>query len=190
MAHYVYLFTFPNGKHYVGRTNDYEKRLVTHKYNMNKKKKTPLYFALNKYGWDTVEKKIIEEVDTLEECIIKEFEKIVEYDSIRKGYNITLNTKEGGNVWTDREDTQDFELFKEYMKKVTSGEKNGMYGKTHSEDTRSKMKGKAKGRFSLPWFLERYGEEGRKKYKDRVQFLKDRNMKRGTNGRFDKRVSE
>jgi group I intron endonuclease len=187
MAYYVYLFSFPNGKYYVGRTNNFEDRLIGHKSKAKKRKKSILYFAINKYGWDNIDKKVIDEVKTLQQSIIKEYERIVEYNSVLNGYNSTYNTKDGGNVWIDREDTQEFKDFIEYMQKISVGEKNSMFGKNHSQESIVKQKEKAKGRFSLPWFIERYGEiEGQKKYEDRKLFLKSRNLKRSIDGKFQK----
>jgi len=186
MAYCIYLFTFPNGKHYVGRTNNFENRLIGHKSKATKRKASILYFAINKYGWDNIEKKIIDEVKTLPQSIIREYEKIIEYNSVLNGYNSTYNTKDGGNIWIDREDTKEYKDFIEYMKKISAGEKNSMHGKNHSLETIEKQKEKAKGRYSLPWFIEKYGEKGTIKYEERRQFLKNRSMKRSLNGKFTK----
>ena len=52
-----------------------------------------------------------------------------------------------------------------------------MFGRKHTEDTINKQKNKAKGRFSLEWFVNKYGnEEGNKKYEERRQFLKNRKI--------------
>ncbi len=52
------------------------------------------------------------------------------------------------------------------------------------------MKDKAKGRFTLPWYIQKYGEElGTQKYNDRCQALKNRNynkFKDPSTGRFHK----
>ena len=65
-----------------------------------------------------------------------------------------------------------------------------MYGAVHTEESKNKMKEKAKGRFSLPWYVERYGEEqGTEKYNNRCQALKNRNyekFKDPSTGRFQK----
>jgi len=65
-----------------------------------------------------------------------------------------------------------------------------MHGKVHSGDSIEKMKEKAKGRFTLPWYIERYGEqEGTEKYQARCQSLKNRNyqkFKDPATGRFQK----
>jgi group I intron endonuclease len=187
MEYVIYLFRFPNGKQYVGRTNDFESRLASHRYSSKKRRTLAVHKAINKHGWDNVEKTIIDTADTLEEAIAKEFEYIVKYDCIRNGYNLTLRTDGGGDQWLDRKDTQEFKDFQQKMSSVTSGEKNGMYGKTQKEESKDKMKEKAKGRFSLPWFIERYGEEiGTQKYEDRRAFLKSRKLKHSPNGKFTK----
>lgn len=186
MAYYVYMFTFPNGKRYIGRTHNFLGRLASHKHKANKKKKSLLYFAINKYGWENVRKEIIDELSTLEESIVREYERIIEYNTVINGYNSTLNTKDGGNVWIGRKDTEDFKHFLEYMKKLNSGKNNSMYGKNHSVETINKQKEKAKGRFSLNWYIDRYGEEGKIKYEERRQFLKNRSVKRSTSGKFIK----
>lgn len=191
MDHCIYLFTFPNGKHYVGRAKNYHSRLISHKSKATKKVKLILYYAINKYGWENVTKEIIDTANTLEEAVAKEYEYIVKYNSIRNGYNMTENTRVGGSCWVGRKDSKEFLEFKEYMKIVNSGKNNGMYGKQHSEDTIKKQKKAAQGRYSLPWFIEKYGElEGKLKYENRCIFLKNRSMNRSNNGRFQKKLSE
>jgi len=187
MAHVIYLFTFPNGRYYVGRTKNFNTRMASHKYDSSSRPECVIHKALNKYGWDNVEKTIIDTADTLEEAVAKEYEYIVKYDCIRNGYNSTLQTKYGGDLWEGRKDTQEFKDFQEKMSSVTSGEKNGMYGKTQKEESKDKMKEKAKGRFSLPWFIERHGEiDGTQKYEDRRVFLKSRKLKHSPDGKFTK----
>ena len=63
-----------------------------------------------------------------------------------------------------------------------------MYGKTHSEESKKKLKEKAKGRFSLEWYIDRNGkEEGTRLYEERRVWLKSRNLKKDENGRFLKK---
>jgi hypothetical protein len=73
------------------------------------------------------------------------------------------------------------------MSKATTGELNGMYGKSHSEEAKQKQKEKAKGRFSLEWYIDRNGsEEGTRLYEERRTWLKNRNLKKDSKGRFIK----
>jgi len=182
----IYLFSFPNGKYYIGRTkNNFEQRLVEHKTRVTKKYQHPLYYAFNKYGWDNVKKEVLESVDTQEQAILRELFYIEKYDSLNNGYNLTINTQIGGDNWEGRRDTPEYLQFVEKMKGINSSGK--MHGKTHSANTKFLMKEKAKGRFSLPWFIEKYGIEiGNQKYDERCKALKNRKLKKDINGRFTK----
>ena len=74
---------------------------------------------------------------------------------------------------------------KKTLSKRFSGENNGMYGKTHSNESRDKLKAKAKGRFTLDWYKERNGDvEGERLYEERRVWLKNRNLKKDEHGRF------
>jgi hypothetical protein len=94
----IYVFTFPNGKQYIGQTTvSFEERwkhhlhasrsIVGRLYNL------PLYRSIRKYGWDNVIKDVVcicslEQVDQLECTYIERF-KTLHPD----GYNLTT----GGN---------------------------------------------------------------------------------------------
>ena len=83
---YIYLLTFGNGKHYVGLTNNFERRIKQHKsdsVDVNNK----LYNAWKKYKGPIAEEVIF----TCRQSDLKEFEIhfIAEYDSHRNGYNST-----------------------------------------------------------------------------------------------------
>jgi group I intron endonuclease len=175
MKYVIYLFEFPNGKFYVGRTNDFEGRLATHKHQVTKKKRHQLYWAIRKYGWDNIKKSIIASASTLEEIVALEYEFIVKYDSIRSGYNMTENTKIGGDNWEGRRDGEEYREFLLNMREIRLGEKNGMYRKRHSKETKVLLKEKAKGRYSKEWFISKYGEaEGLDRYNKRCLALKNR----------------
>lgn len=59
---------------------------------------------------------------------------------------------------------------------ITGHNPNGMTGKKHNQESIDKQKEKSIGRYSLPWFIERYGDEiGTKKYAERNKKLSDRN---------------
>jgi group I intron endonuclease len=186
----IYLFSFPNGKHYVGRTkNSFEQRCTEHKSRVGKTQH-PLYYAFEKYGWDNVNKRVIDFAETHEELVLKELTHINKYNSLFNGYNLTINTEIGGDNWEGRRDTEKYLLFIEKMKEINS--EGRMHGKYHSEDTKALQKEKAKGRFSLEWFQHRNGiEEGEKLYKARCLSLKNRkykDMKDPATGQFRKKV--
>jgi group I intron endonuclease len=178
MKQYIYKFTFPNDKVYIGRTDNFNRRLAEHKYGFINNFNSKLYNALRKYGWDNIIIEVIEEVQTIEEAITSEYKYIVHYNSIINGYNSTYETSIGGDVWINRKDTQEYIDFCEKMKVINAGPNNGMFKKKHSEESKQKLKEKAKGRFSLPWFINKYGEEeGTIKYNDRCTSLSIRNLK-------------
>ena len=115
-----------------------------------------------------------------------EEELILAHNSVRKGYNDTY-IGAGGDQWKGRRDTDEYMDFIAKMKKVNQS--NRMHGKKHSKSAIQKQKEKAKGRFSLPWYIDRHGkEEGTRLYEERRVFLKNRNLPRDENGNFIKKL--
>ena len=99
----------------------------------------------------------------------------------------TKATAEGGDVWVGRYDSDEYMDFVQRMSEMSKGEKNGMYGKNHSTESKQKLKEKAKGRFTLEWYIDRNGdEEGNRLYEERRLWLKSRNLKKDENGKFIK----
>lgn len=189
MSNYViYKLTSPSGKVYIGRTNDFDHRMAVHKHDSTKNKKRPIYKAIRSYGWDNFIKEIIDTAVTEEESIRKEYGYILVYNSVKEGYNATYETEEGGDVWEGKRNTKQYEKFIKLMSKINVGENNPMHGKTHTEEAKLLQKEKAKGRFSLPWFIERHGEqEGTDIYNKRCEALSSRKMKRNEMGVFAKK---
>lgn len=114
----IYIHTAPNGKMYIGQTNNIKKRWAG---NGNRYKTQSLFHkAILKYGWNNIEHKIISTNLTKEEADFQEMFYISAYNTtnIKFGYNIT---KGGAGVGL-------------------SGEKNGMYGKHHTEESKLLMK--------------------------------------------------
>jgi group I intron endonuclease len=170
------------------RTNYFKRRMVEHKHcAYSKKSSNSLYRAIRKYGWDNMNKEIICEVDPTQSQKIEE-ELILLNNTVRKGYNDTY-IGAGGDQWKSRRDSDEYMEWIEKMKKVTKGENNGMYGKSHSKETRKKLQQKAKGRFSLEWYIDRNGkEEGNRLYEERRVWLKNRNLPKDENGKFLKKL--
>jgi len=79
MNHVIYSIEFPNGKLYIGQTNNFVSRIYNHKKNAkNPRSNLPLYNAINKYGWANLKiNKLLlclpEDVDELEKLYIKKY---------------------------------------------------------------------------------------------------------------------
>jgi group I intron endonuclease len=180
----IYKITSPIGKVYIGRTNDFSGRMAQHKHNaIISKLKNSLYKAIRKYGWDNMKKEILIEVDSTQSQKIEE-EFILAYDSVKRGYNDTYSGG-GGDLWKGKRDTDEYMKWIDKMKIVN--QHNRMHGKFHSDEAKLKQKEKAKGRYSLDWFIDRNGkEEGERLYEERRIWLKSRNLKKDKDGRFIK----
>ncbi len=179
----IYKLTSPSGKSYIGRTNDFNRRMIEHKSTAKNSPGWTLHKAINKYGWSNMKQEILMEVHPRESQDIEEF-LIKKYDTVKIGYNETY-VGGGGSQWEGRYDTPEYKQFIEKMKGVTIGYKNGMFGKKHNAETILELKKKARGRFSLHWFQDRYGiEEGQVKYDERCEMLRNRKLKKDRYGRF------
>lgn len=114
----IYLLVAPNKKVYVGQSIKIENRFIDHKRrskNKSNKGQSKLYNSIRKYGWESFEKKIIEECLP---SILDEREKfyICFYDSIEYG----LNGREGGtDGWKMTEATR------KKLREVNIGKYNG-----------------------------------------------------------------
>ncbi len=122
------------------------------------------YNAIKKYGWDNFEHEIIEENLSLEEANEMEKELILKYhtcvyDNVCMGYNMTFGGDEGSRGKIVSEET------KEKMSIAHLGEKNGFFGKHHSEETKASMSEKRKGKNTKednPFYGKEHSEETKK----------------------------
>ena len=93
----IYMFTFPNGKRYVGKTNNFNRRLKEHK----RDNKLPVDKAIEKYGIDNIKIDILEEDLTDDEILEIETFYIDKYDTLiknNKGYNL-IRESFGGSIY-------------------------------------------------------------------------------------------
>jgi len=184
----IYKIQSPHGKVYIGRTDNFNRRMVEHKSLSTKKSKKydyALYRAIRKYGWDSFEKIILVEID--DEVKLKKLEEefIKAYDAVKRGYN-NIYGSDGGDVY--KNNPERLAKMKKINSELFSGEKNPMFGKTHTESTNQKQKQKAKGRFSLPWYIDRNGtDEGTRLYEERRVWLKNRHLPKDDSGKFIKK---
>lgn len=122
-----------NGKVYIGLTG----RKPEYRWsNGNGYKHNPYFYsAIQKYGWDGFEHKIIKDNLTEQEAQDLEVSLISKYDSTNRlyGYNVLL----GGNLGT-----LGVEMSKETRQKMSEsrmGKLNHFYGKQHTDKSKEKM---------------------------------------------------
>ena len=163
------------GKFYIGSSIDIDQRFLDHKRDLNNK--THVNIILQR-SWDKHGEKAFSNT-TLEECSPEKcFEREQYYlDTLQPyksvGYNIGKHAG-GGDNFTHNPNK---EAMREKNRLMSLGENNAMFGKNHTEESIEKLKSKAKGRFSIEWFVERNGEElGTQKYQERRQILANRKI--------------
>ena len=163
------------GKFYIGSSIDIDQRFLDHKRDLNNK--THVNIILQR-SWDKHGEKAFSNT-TLEECSPEKcFEREQYYlDTLQPyksvGYNIGKHAG-GGDNFTHNPNK---EAMREKNRLMSLGENNAMFGKNHTEESIEKLKNKAKGRFSIEWFVERNGEElGTQKYQERRQILANRKI--------------
>lgn len=165
-----------NGKFYIGSSADIDKRWYDHKreLTLNVHTNPKLQHSWNKHGKDKFVFDVIEVVDSDQQ---KLFEREQYYlDTLKPyereiGYNICPIAQGGDNITHN----PNKDAFIERMQIVTSGENNGMFGKFHTTEAIQKQKDKAKGRYTIEWFIDRYGKRlGKRKFNERRMWLSNR----------------
>jgi len=162
----VYIFTFPNGKKYVGQTVDAKMRYACHK---SKNPRMLVSSAIRKYGWDNIRKSEMpcpeEHLDQMEQEWIRELDCISP-----NGYNLETGGHEGkhhsaetrrklGEMGKGRKFSEEHKAkIREALIGNNAGEKNAwfgkkrpehslrmigtgnpMYGRTHSDEAKKKI---------------------------------------------------
>lgn len=143
-----------NGKAYIGKSMEYrfEYRIKQHK---NDNSDTHFSRAKRKYGFDNFEISIIEKEIDKNEISNREKYWIEYFDTFNNGYNSTIGG-EGGNTFVKRTEQQ-MKLTSLKISKSIKGNKNGnkgqyvkeknpMYGKHHSDESRKKISEAVKNR--------------------------------------------
>lgn len=182
-AQFIYKITSPSGRCYIGRTSDFFHRMTSHKASAKTGSKLTIHAAIRKYGWENMIKEIIDIRATEEEIKVRERYWIDYFDSYYNGYNSTECT-DGGHSWEGKKDTQQY---RDYVANAALKSKGKKYsGRT--DDVKKRLSAKSKGRHTLKWFQDKYGElEGQKRYDERSEMLRNRkDLKRDSKGRFYK----
>ena len=139
MAYTVYCHTFPNGKRYIGITNqEPERRWRSGKGYIGQ----VVYDAILKYGWSNIKHDILFIGLSKEEAEKKEIEliKALETDSHKRGYNV----ESGGNTARLSEDTKD--KLRKIKKDYYKSHKHFNAGKHWNEETKRKISESNKGK--------------------------------------------
>lgn len=128
----VYAHIFPNNKVYIGITSYGAKNRWHGGYGY--KKQQMMWRAIQKYGWDNIEHKVLFDGLTENEAKQKEIELIALYKSDQREYG--YNIRHGGDIsagYKLSEETRD------KMSEARKGDKNWIYGKHLSEETKRKL---------------------------------------------------
>jgi len=126
-----------NDKIYIGQAQNILKRFNEHRRNRNGHllyRDCILYRAIKKYGWDKFEISVLEKVEDFSLLNEREIHWI-------NKLNPKYNTKEGGDCargWHHSEESK--KKMSETKSKMYIGENNPFYGKSHSEETKEKIR--------------------------------------------------
>lgn len=152
--YYIYMHISPSGKKYIGQTCQKPNRRWR---NGKGYKRNPYFWnAIEKYGWDNFEHKIIFQCESLDEANKMEEWLIAHHKSNdpKHGYNISAGADGRGKV---AESTK--ELLRQNHKGFFQGSENPNYGRRHTEAERLKMSEANKRYFSIYGHGTRYGKK-------------------------------
>lgn len=158
-----------NGKCYIGKSLDVEKRLKEHR-ELSPKSRPYLINAIKKYGIQNFLFEILEE-STIEKYGEREEYWIKYYNSLSpNGYNLTTgNEKKCG--WHHNEETKK-KISKSHIDANYRGKRNKNYGKTRPPEVGEKVSKTLKIRMlgeNNPFYGKTHSEESRKKISDSVK---------------------
>lgn len=150
-----------DGRYYIGHSQNIEKRFKTHKYNLKRGKHINMFLqnSYNKYGLDSFTFEIIHKFDNVEKSKEKELEYLQNLEIRKELFNLNYNN-DGGDMLSHHPNKKEIiekrsETLKKNNSKLTkeelknkfgkNGEKNGMFGKTHTKEAREIISNKNKG---------------------------------------------
>lgn len=160
----TYILTLPNAdnNYYIGSTEDFDKRFNEHIRYLNKKTHHNKAFQA---AWDKSPGLVMietEEHETLTLARIREQELIQERIDDPKMMNIGLHTNGGDNLTRHPERERIIKQIKETIDALVAGmtdeerklrfarygDKNGMYGRKHSDESRQQMSKSRRGKYT------------------------------------------
>lgn len=140
----VYMHISPSGKRYVGIT----KQKVESRWQKGYKHNSYFTNAIQKYGWDNFEHRIIAENLSKEEACKLEMELIAKYKSNQHdyGYNCSSGGECSGMGVKHIVSDETRKRMSEAHIGLQSGENHPMYGRHHTEEAKQKISEKNKGK--------------------------------------------
>ena len=151
MVYKIYKITnIINDKMYVGFTSQtIEKRFNQHKSKSKSDNLDKLHKAIKKYGVDNFKIELISEHQTMNDALDNEKKLISELDLTKNGYNLS-----SGGEWSPNEKIKlrGRTFTEEHRGNISKnhadirGDKNPMFGKKHSLESRQKISNKLKGK--------------------------------------------
>lgn len=122
-----------NDKCYVGRTKNFKERIKEHK-----KKRSYMYPFFEEFGINNFSFEILEETDDINKLYELEKKYIKELNSlVPNGYN---RSKGGKSTLGFKHSDKTKMIISRKKKGTMKGSKNPYFGRSHSEETRNKMK--------------------------------------------------
>lgn len=142
-------------KYYIGYSKNIERRFKDHIYTLehNNHGNIVLQRSFNKHGLDNFTFEVLHEYDNVEEAKAKELEYLQNLEIRPMLYNLNYNNS-GGDILSNHPDKEAIierisNTLKENYSKMTEqerkdkygqlGEKNGMFGKTHTDEVKKKF---------------------------------------------------
>jgi group I intron endonuclease len=127
-----------------------------------------LKYALKKYGKDNFQKEILEYCKNIDELNEREKYWITELNSTNKeiGYNVTFGGQYGWMMGLKHTENTKLKYSIDRKGKLI-GEKNGMYGKKHTDESKKKMSNPKFGQ-NNGMYGKKHSEETKKKISDKL----------------------
>ncbi|AGE56076.1 GIY-YIG catalytic domain-containing endonuclease [Acanthocystis turfacea Chlorella virus MO0605SPH] len=156
---FIYMLISPYGKSYIGQTTrPIEERFREHQ---TKPDCVAIYGAIQKHGWESFEKHWYEvpdeELNQHEELMVEVLGTLAP-----GGYNLKEGGGSGGKLC---------EEVKQKMSKSLTGDKNPMFGKTHTDNAKEKMSVALTGLMSgekNPMFGRTHTDDAKKKISEKM----------------------